>query len=186
MLQYRTQLLILFVLLSACAAFWAYTRLDSLHHKALAAEGDLVSVHRNLADMANPSGRGPGVVVGRLDSAELSRRLNSAAIIAGVKDNLVDIDPSAPARLGNSEYNELPVLLRFEKISLQQLTIFFEQLAANDPGSRAKTIELAPPEASPSLAPRAIVPANPDGSELWTADIAVAYLIYAPKETKTR
>ena len=185
MVRHRTKLLLLLVLLAAGAAFYAYTRLDRMRATALEQETNLEAVHHNLTDIAHPAG-GANVAVGRLDSAELSRRLNSAAVIAGVRDNLVDIDPGAPARLGSSEYDELPVLLRFEKISLRQLTIFFEQLAANDPGSRAKMIELSPPEASPSLAPRSIAPAGSDTGELWTADVAVAYLIYVPKEAKTR
>lgn len=175
----------LITLLSAGAAFWSFAHADHAKVAALADERDADVVHRCLSEISQGNG-GAGIVVGRLDSAELSRRLNNAAIIAGVKDNLVDIDPGIAARVGNSEYNELPVILRFEKISIRQLTVFFQQLALNDPGSRATMIELAPPEASPSMAPRSIAPARGDGGELWTADIRIAYLLYSPKETKPR
>ena len=179
----RTPILAVIAVLSAIAALAAYGRLEKLRGNAFAGERDLGIVHRDLMAITQANG-GTQIALVSVDSNELTRRLNSAAVIAGVRDQLVDIDPGAPARVENSEYNELPVILRFEKITLQQLTVFFHQLAVNDPGSRAKTIELAPPEASGSLAQRTITPTGGTGQELWTADVTVAYLMYAPKEAK--
>ena len=186
MFKHRTQILSVVTLLASGLTLWAYGQFDHAKREALATEHDLALVHHDLTDIARRTGASASIAVGRLDAAELSRRLNSAAVNAGVKDNLVDIDPGTSVPLANSDYKELLVILRFEKISLRQLTLFFEQLAANDPGSRAKMIELSSPDATASLSPRHPVPANADGSELWTADISIAYLLYAPREAKTR
>jgi len=172
----RTQLLIGLVLLSGIAAAFAYMRMERRRDAALAAERDLQIVHRDLAEMQTAGG-GPHVVLGKFDPQELSRRLNTAAAVAGIPDKLKDVDPNnAPVRLGNSDYSERPVILRFEGVTLEQLTRFLHELAANDPGSRAKSVELSPPEGSTPAAAGA-------GGELWTADVAIAYLNYAPKET---
>ena len=184
MRKHRTAILGLLVFLSLCSALAAYARSQKSRATAQANELDLLTVHRDLTDIAQANA-GLQISVGKLDSAELTRRLGSAAVIAGVRDQLVDIDPNPPTRIGSSDYNELTIILRFERITLRQLTIFFQQLAVNDPGSRAKTLELAPPEASGSLAPRSTAPAVNTGEELWTADVTVAYLILAPKEAKT-
>ena len=185
MRNHRTQVLGFIVFLSLCSALVAYGRLEKSRANALADERDLRSVHHDLADIVQATG-GLQIAGGRLDNpSELTRRLGSAAVIAGVRDQLVDIDPGSPAKVGNSEYSELPVILRFEKITLQQLTVFFHQLSVNDPGSRAKTIELTPPEASGSLASRSAAPASLRGEELWTADVTVAYLMLPPPESKS-
>ncbi len=184
MRKHRTAILGLLVFLSLCSALAAYARSQKSRATAQANELELLTVHRDLTDIAQANA-GLQISVGKLDSAELTRRLGSAAVIAGVRDQLVDIDPNPPTRIGSSDYNELTIILRFERITLRQLTIFFQQLAVNDPGSRAKSLELAPPEASGSLGSRSTAPAVNTGEELWTADVTVAYLILAPKEAKT-
>ena len=96
----RTPLLTVIAVLSAIAALAAYSRLERLRGNALAGERDLGIVHRDLMAITQANG-GPQIAVGRVDSNELTRRLNSAAVIAGVRDQLVDIDPGAPARVEN-------------------------------------------------------------------------------------
>ena len=184
MFKPRTQLLLLSLLLSAGAVFWSYQRMERARRAALGYEADWDVVHKKLAEIANPKNAESNIAAGRVDT-ELIRRLNNAVIIAGVKDNLVFTEPgvSTPAA-PNSDYNEMTVFLRLDRISLQQLTVFFQQLAANDPSSRAKTIELATPDAA--LAPKTTNILPPNGREPWTADITIAYLLYAPKETKSR
>ena len=146
MQTHRTKILFLFVLLAAIAAFLSYLQLDKARAGALGGERDLTIVHRNLTDIAQVNVGGPHIAVGELDAAELTRRLTAAAVDAGVLDHLVDKESSAPTRLEKSEYNDLQITLRFDKISMRQLTIFFDRLAATDPGSRVKTVELSPPE----------------------------------------
>jgi hypothetical protein len=172
----RTQLLALAVLLSAGNAVFSYLRMDGQRDGALAAERDYQIVHRDLADLMAAGGGGQRVVPGRFDPQEVSRRLNTAAAVAGIPDKLKDVDPkNPPVRLGNTDYSEQPVILRFEGITLQQLTRYLHELATSDPGSRAKSVELSPPETAPASG----------SGELWTADVSIAYLTYAPKETRS-
>ena len=177
MLRHRTQLLALLVLLAAGASLLAYWRLDNRRAEALAGERDLRTVHHDLADIALSTG-GNRRLTAKADPSDLVRRVADVAAIAGVQ--LTTREPGIPQRLGTSEYNELPVFLGFESITLRQLTVFLNQLALSDPGSRAKMIELRPRE------PGATGPAGPADGELWTADVTIAYLVYAPKETKLR
>ena len=53
-------------------------------------------------------------------------------------------------------------------------------LAMNDPGCRSTGIELNPPEGVNATA------AGGATGEVWTADLTVAYLLYSPKDSKTR
>jgi hypothetical protein len=181
MRTHRTQLLLFLTLLAAGAAFLAFARQDQARAAALAAQRDLGQVHRQLTEIAAANSGGQHIAVGQLDAAELQSRLTAAAVDAGVLDRLVDKESGLPTRLENSDYNELLIMLRFDKISLKQLTIFFDRLAATDPGSRVKTIELSPPEPSPAASnPRSPVAAD-NGEERWTAFVSVAYLMHAPK-----
>jgi hypothetical protein len=179
MLKQRTQLLMLFVLLSAAAAIFAYVRMDRQRDLALAAERDLQAVHRDLTDIVRARG-GERIMVGRLDNSDLNRRLTTAAAQAGIADKLDMIEPGAELHIGSSDYAELPVMLHLKDVTLQQLTMFLHNLAATDPGSRAKSIELQPPDAAtPGAA--AGGGARPN-EELWAAALTIAYLRYSPKE----
>ena len=176
MQKQRTQLLMLFVVLSAIAAGFAYVRMDRQRDAALAAERDLQAVHRDLADIVRARG-GERIMVGRLDNSDLNRRLTTAAAQAGIADKLDMIEPAPESHIGSSDYAELPVMLHLKDVTLQQLTMFLQNLAATDPGSRAKSIELQPPESAPGVA----TTAKPN-EELWAAALTIAYLRYSPKE----
>jgi hypothetical protein len=171
----RTQLLALAVLLIGGVAAFSYVRMDGQRDAALAAERDHQIVQHDLADLtAVGASGGQRIIPGRFDPQEVSRRLNTAAAVAGIPDKLKDVDPkNPPVRLGNTDYSEQPVILRFEGVTLQQLTRYLHELAASDPGSRAKSVELSPPE----------MPAATGAGELWTADVSIAYLT-RQKESK--
>ena len=175
MIAQRTQLLAWAALLSGGIAAFSYVRMDHQRDAALAAERDHQIVHRDLADLTSAGGAGRSVVPGRFDPREVSRRLNTAAVVAGIPEPK-DTDPNnPPVRLGNTDYSEQPVIRRFEGITLQQLTRYLHELAITDPSSRAKSVELSPPETPPASG----------SGELWTADVSIAYLTYAPKETRS-
>jgi hypothetical protein len=161
--------------LSGGVAAFSYFRMDAQRDSALAAERDHQIVHRDLVDLTTAGGTGAQrIIPGRFDPQEVSRRLNTAAAVAGIPDKLKDVDPkNPPVRLGNTDYIEQPVILRFEGITLQQLTRYLHELASSDPGSRAKSVELSPPEA----------PTAAGAGELWTADVSIAYLT-RQKESK--
>jgi hypothetical protein len=177
-LRHRTQFLALLVVFCAAMGFFALLHLDTRRGEALAAQRDFNAVHKDLAELTQANSAGNRVTVGRLDESELSRRLTNAAAVAGVADKLTGIEPNQPKPIGNSDYKELEVYIFFKDITVQQLTVFLHTLAQNDPGSRAKTIDLEPPENAPSASPAGA------GGEMWTANVAVAYLMYAPRENQ--
>ena len=105
-----------------------------------------------------------------------------SAVGAGVKDHLVLSDPGNPVRLGNSDLSEYPFSLRFVNINLQQLTSFFQQVAANDAGSRARSIELYPPDLA-VITETSNNPVPRGTGEVWTADVGISYLMFSPRES---
>jgi hypothetical protein len=74
--------------------------------------------------------------------------------------------------LANTDYTELPVYLRFEPLTLRQLTTFLHTLTRIDPTSRPRSIELSVPEQASGSA----------GEERWRADVEVGWLTYSPQK----
>jgi hypothetical protein len=111
-----------------------------------------------------------------METPQLSARLREAALAAGLGD-APGSEPGSPAQLAGTDYSELPVFLRFEPLTLKQLTAFLVSLSRIDPSARATVIELTPPDPaagrSTSAAP---------GEELWSAGVEVDYLTYLPQK----
>jgi len=158
------------VVVAAIAAIAAFAHMRHQQVAADAQQADLRQTLR-LLDELQKSGKSSGrIAMSRLDGGDLNRRIREAATNAGISDRLASIEPNRPARLGESDYNELMVFVRFDNVNLRQLGGFMHRLSAIDPGCRIKSIELeAPPEASED--------------QRWTSDLTLAYLSYAPRET---
>ena len=184
MTGHRTTILLLLTVLAAAGMLLAMMRLNTARASALNAEHDEAVVHRGLSEIAKTNAGGPQLAFGQLNTAELQRRLTSAAVDAGAVGHLVDIESGPPARLGNSDFDEMQINLRFDKISLRELATFFDRLAAADPGSRVKSIELASPETL--LGGTGTTAAPGDAEEKWTAFIGVAYLVHSPPKDAKR
>ena len=176
-LKQRTQLLAFLVVLAAAATIFAYVRMDRQRGNALAAERDFQAVHHDLTEIVRARG-GERIMVGRLDNSDLNRRLTTAAAQAGIADKLDMLEPATEMRIGSSDYAELPVMLHLKDVTLQQLTMFLHNLAATDPGSRAKSIELQPPDGTSA----GVAAGGKPNEELWAAALTIAYLRYSPKE----
>jgi hypothetical protein len=108
------------------------------------------------------------------DKTELNQRLRQAATAAGLAD-APGTDTGTAKPIGNTDYSEMAIFLRFEPLTIRQLTIFLHTLAETDPSLRATQIELSPPE--DATAPGA----KTAGEERWRADVAVGYLTYTPR-----
>lgn len=174
MTSQKTLILALLTLLTAGGAALSYARMDRAKDDALASERDLNAVRRDLADIAAAAGNGAATTASKLDTSEADRRVRQAAAVAGLSEKLQArlTDTLDPRRLGNSEYSEKPVILRFEGVTLQQVLTFLHTLSTNDPGCRSVGIELSPSEGTTS-----------GTAETWTADLTVAYLLFTPKES---
>ena len=174
----RTMLLIILIVALAGTTAVAYACLGKMRFDAEHAHDDLKTCQAMLADLSGTVSA-PPARAGELDAAELNRRLHDAAMAARIPDP-ASIEPGTANRLPDSEYQELPVFLRLDALTLQQLVTFLHHLSAVDPSARAKTIELATPESSSAATTQ-----NGNAPELWSADVTVAYHIYAPQGAGT-
>ncbi len=111
-----------------------------------------------------------------MEAPQLSATLRQAALAAGLPD-APGSEPGSPTRLAGTDYSELPVFLRFEPLTMKQLTAFLVSLSRLDASARATVIELTPPD--PSV--RGVTSAAP-GEEVWSAGVEVDYLTYSPQK----
>jgi len=163
-----TSILMLLVLASAIAATITFAQRQ--HHRAAAEkqQSDLAQSLRLLADLE--SNKSPArLIATRLDGSDMNRRIRDAANAAGISQNLSGIEPNRPVRVRDSDYNELMVFLRFENVSIRQLSTFMHRLSSIDPACRIKTIELDSPP-------------DPADTTNWTSDLTLAYLTWSPRD----
>ena len=164
-----TQLLILLIVTATASVVLGYMRFDKQRDDALTASRNLGVCRRQLDALAAAKASPGGLSPVSADSADLHRRLRGAATAADISDaQQASVEPGQPTRVPNTDYQEFPVFVRLDRVTMKQLTLFLSELARRDIGSRAKTIELTP------------VPGD-DPIERWTADISIAYLIYTPR-----
>lgn len=90
-----------------------------------------------------------------------------AALDAGA---LTAVWPESPRRIGRSDYLELATRLNLEKVALPQIARFIIYLHALDGSLELTSIRLF---------------SHQRPKPLWDAELAVAYLIYAPRRATT-
>ena len=163
-----TFILLLLVTAAAIAAALAFAHMRQNQNLAQKQQGDLHQSLRLISELE--SNKSPArLIATRLDGSDLNRRVRDAATAAGISQNLSGIEPNRPVRLRESDYNELMVFLRFENVSIRQLSTFMHRLSTIDPACRIKSIELdSPPDASDTTN--------------WTSDLTLAYLTYSPRD----
>jgi hypothetical protein len=172
----RTFLLALLLVTAFLFGGFCHRRMMRLKEEAQTAHDNLASARSALAEIhrwkASP-GRAAAVA---METPQLSAKLREAALAAGLGD-APGSEPGSPAQLAGTDYSELPVFLRFEPLTMKQLTSFLVTLSHIDPSARATVIELTPPDPSVS---RSIV--APPGEEVWSAGVEVDYLTYSPQK----
>jgi hypothetical protein len=179
----RTRLLMLLAIVAAATALTSYLRLSKLRDDALAAREDLIACNGYLAEMGHTTATGGSS--GNADEAgnpEINRRIREAATAASVAEPS-SIEPSVPRPVPNSDFSEVYVSLRFDSLTMRDLISFLHRLRATDPSSRAKTIELAPPEGTPTGVDREPIA---EGGEQWGADVGITYLLRAARDPGRR
>lgn len=183
---------LLCLLTAAATAVLSLVRLDGAKDSAAAADLELAACRRVLADPARRAALGDSGA-GLADDAaspgggagphregplrELMTRLGRAGAAAGLSDRLPGIDPAEPSRVAGTGYDETKVFLRFESVTLEELTRFLHHLSAADPNAGAQMIELSPPSVKAAAVGTApAVGATAAGGERWAADVTLAYL----------
>jgi hypothetical protein len=170
-----SNLLLVLLIAAALAAVIGYAHLARKRDEAERASVDLQVVRQDLHDLAR-AGTTTGATGAGAVGAEMTARISAAASSAGVSGQLSGIEPSRPGRVEGSDYNETVVFVHFQPLTLRQVASFLDELAAADPGARPKTIELAPP---PQAQDDSAAAAGA-GGELWSPDVTLSYLTYAP------
>jgi hypothetical protein len=175
MARRRTYLLALLLVTAFLFGGFCHRRMLRLKEEAQIARDNLAGAQAALAEIrrwkASP-GRAAAVA---METPQLTATLRQAALAAGLPD-APGSEPGSPARLSGTDYSELPVFLRFEPLTMKQLTAFLVTLARIDPSARATVIELTPPDPSAR-----ITAAAAPGDEVWSAGVEVDYLIYSPQ-----
>ena len=177
----HTKILSLATLVMLIITLWSWSRFSDHKTGAQGAAKDMKMIRQQLTGIVAARGGSGQSAVATIEPNEILRRLNNAAVNAGVKDHLVLSDPGNPSRLGNSDLSEYPFSLRFVNINLQQLTGFFQQVTANDASSRARSIELSSPEQA-LIIDTSNNPVPKGTGEVWTADVSISYLMLSARE----
>ena len=175
--EQTTTLLALLLVCGVLLAAFGALRLSRAREAAVDAQRDLVRCRSELADLEKwRAGRTTGAPLTGKDP-ELNSRLSSAAVAAGISGELASIEPGTPARVRDADYTETKVFVRFGQVTLPELSTFLKDLSAADSAVRTTSIELSTPEAPG--------PAKRPG-EMWTCDLTLAYLTFAPRGREAR
>ena len=173
-----TALLALLLLCAGVIAVFALMRLSSAQQDAAQSVSDLAVCRADMADLARWHAHRTTAPPLSAADPELNRRLSAASVVAGISGELASIEPGQPNRLRDTDYTETPVYVRLDAVTLRHLLSFLSSLTASDAAVRPKSIELATPATATANAA--------DSAELWTTDLTLAYLTYAPRRQDNR
>ena len=169
---YKTQCLILLLIVSMFGAASAWSYMGANRERALKSQKDKVTCAAEMAVMNVAGSTSADSAAG--DSTAINRRLRSAATSARLADQLVSIDPGSAVRVHDSDYVQTPIYLRLNAVSLQQLVGFLYALSIADNTLTTSDIELSLPLA---------IPVNrTDAVDLWTADITLSCVSYQQRQ----
>ena len=176
--EQTTVLLALLLVCGVLLAGFCAVRLSRAREAAGDAQRDLMVSRAELADLEKwRAGRTTGAPLTGKD-LELNSRLSAAAVAAGISGELASIEPGTPARVKDADYTETKVFVRFGGVTLQELSTFLKELSVADSAVRTTSIELSTPEVPASVAKRP--------GEMWTCDLTLAYLTFAPRGREGR
>lgn len=106
-----------------------------------------------------------------VQSPQLAKRIEEAGTLAGIARSSFDrIDPQSPRRLDRSVYSEVPTRVSLRQVSLRQVVNLLYNLG--DTGAGLDTREI-----------RLTAPREEAGSDLWHAELTLAYLMYDPPDS---
>ena len=103
---------------------------------------------------------------------ELNRRLDAWAAEAGVEPaRLVRIEPQEPRRVGDTNYLEQVTELELTGVPLAQIVKLAQLAESSETGLQLTSLRMSPPRTVAE-------------EELWNAELALTYFIYAPKTAR--
>jgi hypothetical protein len=166
-----TRLLAVLLVIAALCCAAAFARLNRSSNGAADAARAFAQSQvqlKQLSGRAVAGGQAGGAGGGAADpNSQINRHLRDAAATAGVAEKLVSIEPGEPNQIAGTNYQEMLVFLRVERVPLRQLVTFLHEHALADAASRTKEIELS-------------MSREQAADELWMADVTLSYTSYAP------
>ncbi len=161
------QLAVLAALL-ALTALWTYGGMARSRSRAIAAAAETADCARMADSIRRAAVRPVKVAEFERLATETTGIIERSARAANIRaDRLVRITPAQPRRLGESVYKEKPTVVLLKGISMKQVVLLMHALIASDFGLNVKSLRLSAPQPD-------------DARDLWTAEMVVTYLIYAP------
>lgn len=163
----------LLVLLGACvAAFVGYGFLASSRGSADRVARDLhdcrviagrIDQMRHLPSAAGSS---------ELQEGEIVRLIEQASRTANMtRDQIARIWPEDARRLGQSPYKEKPTRIHLRRVTLRQTVTFLHALCDGQSGLRVSGLRL-------------VAPREAETRELWSVEVTLSYLIFAPSHAQ--
>ena len=166
----KIQLAVLAVLL-ALATAWSLGRLLTEQAAACAAARDLADCRKFEADIVRLRVQPTLASERERQSTELAGPIEKAAKEAGIPaDRLLRISPEPAQRVAETAYKEKPTRVFLKNVTLQQVVAMVHGLTRNEEGLNLKSIRLT------ALSREAT-------TNLWSAELILAYLIYEPQKS---
>ncbi len=166
-----SRLLTLTAVALGIGAVWSYLHLQDARGNALRAQEDVEDSRRLVHAIETMRTRPALIGEHQREQAELTRRIEETAKVAGIAPgSLALIEPGPAQRLGDSAYLEKPTQVLITQVTLRQLARFLADLTTADASLHVKSLLLNPAESREA------------GEENWKADVTLTYLIYAPRE----
>lgn len=163
-------------LLVLAAALWQLqTWVDGARQEAIEA-GQSAAATQKLIKQIKDLSHTPTVAEQRqVEQPQLVGRIEAAAREVPLPDRAVyRIDPEGSRRLADSDYEEHPVLVQIDSVTLEQLVRFLHKLSTDTtqtPQLHVRHIELDAPRGQ-------------DTGHTWQADVTLSYLVFNPRTTR--
>lgn len=156
--------------LLAANTWWAHGRMAAARQAALAAQEDVARCRQLAAALERLRTQPARAGQAERRVEELSARIEAAAQAAGIPPaQLLAIRPQPAVRLGPSPYTQKPTQVTLQAVRLEQLTRFVHGLTGGADGLWARSIRLSAPRGD-------------EASEIWSAEVTVSEVLYAPLE----
>ncbi len=160
-------------LASLALAIVAAGELLSANRQFESTAADLQNCERMVGEMQTLKNR-PRIASLDIESPQqtIDRVLAAQQLSTIATDSLVSVSPTAPMRLGNTDYQQRLTELVFSSVPLDKLASFTRAIDENEDGLLVSQLTLTPtPNAS-------INASNP--AETWGARLTLTQLIYSP------
>lgn len=163
-------MILIVLLLIGCG--WCLSWLQTSRNGALAAGEQLAEARRLIARIENLRNRPAAAGKDVINLGQLTRLIELAAAEAGLqREQLVRIWPAPARRHRDGDYQEKPIQVLLERLTLKQLSQFLLALTGNESPLTLTSIRLTAPH-------RTVLG---EEEETWTCELTASYLLYAPR-----